>query len=140
MKKTFKLFTLLILIITVGFAACKNNAESNKEVESPAIIEHETPLLKTDVINDTINGIHIMCKYDIDNKYFSGSLMNTTNELIGGVKVKIYLSNGMTLGPNPATDLKPEAEYESTFIIDAEVQEWDKWDAQMEFENTEVQE
>lgn len=139
MKKTFKLFTLLILI-TVGFAACKNNAESKKEVESPAITKHETPLLKTDVINDTINGIHFICKYNIDNKYFSGSLMNTTNELIEGIKVKVYLSNGMTLGRSPAKNLKPESEYGSTFIIDADIKEWDKWDVQIEFENTEVEE
>jgi hypothetical protein len=137
MKKTFKLFTLLLLLFAVGFTACKNNTENKEEVKSPVIVEHETPLLKTDVINDTINGIHIICKYNIDNRYFSGSLMNTTNELIGGVKVKVYLSNGMTLDPSPATDLKTEAEYESTFIIDAEVKEWDKWDAQIEFENTE---
>ena len=137
MKKTFKLFTLLVLLITVGFSACKNNTENKEEVKSPAIIEHETPLLKTDVINDTINGVHIICKYNIDNKYFSGSLKNTTGELIEGVNVKIYLSNGMTLDPSPATNLKPEAEYESTFMIDAEVKEWDKWDAQIEFENTE---
>ncbi len=137
MKKTIKLFTLLLLLITVGFSACKNNTETQEDVKSEAIIKHETPLLKTDVINDTIHGIHIICKYNIDNKYFSGSLMNTTNELIGGAKVKIYLSNGMTLNPSPATDLKPEAEYESTFMIDAEVKEWDKWDAQIEFNNTE---
>jgi len=140
MKKTFKLFTLLILIVTVGFTACKNNAESNKEAESPAITQHETPLLKTDVINDTINGVHIICKYNIDNKYFSGSLKNTTNELISGIKVKVYLSNGIPLNSSPAGDLKPDAEYESTFVIDAEVEEWDKWDAQIEFENIETEE
>jgi hypothetical protein len=134
MKKSIKLFTLLILI-TIGFAACKNNAESNKEVESPVVIEHETPLLKADVINDTINGIHFICKYDTDNKYFSGSLKNTTNELIEGVKVQIYLSNGMSLNPSPTTNLNPEAEYESTFMVDADVKEWDKWDAQIEFES-----
>ena len=57
--------------------------------------------------------------------------MNVTDELIENVKIGVYLSNGMDLGPTPAANLEPGQE--SSVMIDADVKEWDKWAANVEF-------
>lgn len=138
MRKTLKQLTFLLLACAVGFTACNNAADSKKKIEnSQDPIEDIATLLKTDVYDDTINGVHVIFKYmGDDDKYFFGSRMNLTDETIEGFQIGVHLSNGMDLGPTPVGDLLPGQE--GSMMIDAEVAEWEKWAANVEFVKAEL--
>jgi len=110
MKIRIELLVILFLLSMVAFISC-NNAGSNvdKDVEAEpeqVLDEAKVPLLANDVFVDTINGVRVVMEYKADNKYFKGSLENVTEVPISGVKVNIYLSNGLELNKSLATELK----------------------------------
>lgn len=145
MKRTCRLFTLLLLVCVLGFTACNNNAGSKEDVESQAISENEesawdlvdleAQLLKTDVYDDTISGVHVMVKYMLDDKYFYGSLENVGDEHVVGLKLGMHLSNGMDLGPSHGADLEPGKA--GSVVIDADIKEWEKWAVYVEIGDAE---
>jgi len=142
MKHTFKLFPILFSVLLVAFTSCNNSgSKESKEVKTEPIQvvdEAKVPLLPNDVFEDTINGVHVVMAYNVDNKYFKGSLENVTEEQILGVKAIVYLSNGLVFNTSP-TDLKVDA-YETSVIMDADVKQWDKWGIEVEFTSKELTE
>lgn len=136
MKTLFKISAIVVLGSIVLFSSCNNTrSNNNKEMKTDPIQtvdEAKLTLLPNDIFEDTINGVHVFMEYKADNKYFKGSLKNVTKDMIPGIKVNVYLSNGLILNRILPTDLKVDA-YETSVIIDAEVKEWDKWGIELEF-------
>ena len=143
MKNTFKLFAFLISGLMVIFTSCNNSGgEENTSVVDDSepikvVDKANVPFLPDDAFEDTINGVHVSMAYIADGKYFKGSLENVTEELVTGVKVNVYLSNGFELLNPLPTDLKVDA-YETSVIIDADVKEWDTWGIEIDFVTDEL--
>lgn len=53
------------------------------------------------------NGARLILAYDADTNSFKGTVENTTQETLSGVRVEVHLSNGTALGPTEPADLAP---------------------------------
>ena len=51
------------------------------------------------------NGARLILAYDADSNSFKGTVENTTQETLSGVRVKVPLSHGTELAPTEPTDL-----------------------------------
>ena len=57
---------------------------------------------------DTVrSGARLVLNYDAPSSSFKGSVENTTNGILGRVRVEVHLSNGTELGPTTPTDMAP---------------------------------
>ena len=52
-------------------------------------------------------GVRLILKYDAPSNSFKGTVENTTNGVLGRVRVEVHLSNGTELGPTTPTDMAP---------------------------------
>ena len=59
----------------------------------------------TETATDTRSGVDLEISYDSSTEKFEGTLNNTSNGTVDGVRVEIHLSNGVELGPTPKIDL-----------------------------------
>ena len=53
------------------------------------------------------SGARLILKYDAPSNSFEGTVENTTNGVLGRVRVEVHLSNGTELGPTTPTDMAP---------------------------------
>ncbi len=61
-----------------------------------------------DATYDVIRGgVRLVMAYDAEDNAFSGTVENTTTQLLESVRVEVHLSNGIELGPTPPGDLGP---------------------------------
>ena len=57
---------------------------------------------------DTVrSGARLVLNYDAPSNSFKGTVENTTNGILGRVRVEVHLSNGTELGPTTPTDMAP---------------------------------
>ena len=57
---------------------------------------------------DTVrSGARLVLNYDAPSNSFKGTVKNTTNGILGRVRVEVHLSNGTELGPTTPTDMAP---------------------------------
>ena len=53
------------------------------------------------------SGARLVLYYDAPSNSFKGTVENTTNEVLGRVRIEVHLSNGAELGPTTPTDMAP---------------------------------
>ena len=64
--------------------------------------------LAPDEIFDAVrSGARLILKYDAPSNSFKGTVENTTNGVLGRMRVEVHLSNGAELGPTTPTDMAP---------------------------------
>ena len=65
-------------------------------------------MLAPDETFDAIRGgAQLILKYDAPSNSFKGTVENTTNVVLGRVRIEVHLSNGTELGPTTPTDMAP---------------------------------
>ena len=52
-------------------------------------------------------GARLIVNYDAANNAFTGTVENTTNNILSNVRIEVHLSNGTELGPTTPVDLAP---------------------------------
>ena len=53
------------------------------------------------------NGARLILSYDANGNAFTGTVENTTNNVLRQVRIEVHLSNGAELGPTTPVDLAP---------------------------------
>ena len=53
------------------------------------------------------SGARLILSYDAPSNSFKGTVENTTNNVLGRVRIEVHLSNGTELGPTPPIDMAP---------------------------------
>ena len=53
------------------------------------------------------SGARLILNYDAPSNSFKGTVENTTNGVLGRVRIEVHLSNGAELGPTTPTDMAP---------------------------------
>ena len=78
-----------------------NESEAEEEGSGAgALALHET--------FDTVrSGARLVLNYDAPSNSFKGTVENTTNGILGRVRVEVHLSNGAELGPTTPTNMAP---------------------------------
>ena len=67
--------------------------------------ESGTQYALADTAEEIRSGIELTISYDSTREVFSGTITNTTDEIVRMVRVEVHLSNGVELGPTPTVDL-----------------------------------
>ena len=68
----------------------------------------EIDTLALDETSDTVSrGVRLVLHYDAPSSSFKGTVKNTTDGVLGRVRVEVHLSNGTELGPTTPTDMAP---------------------------------
>ena len=143
-------FMLLGLVGIMVFAQ-SHDADSNEEgrgesheggsegSESGGSAEGEedgTEYVLDETYDRVRGGARLVLAYDATCNTFSGTVENSTNELLQNVRVEVHLSNGVELGPTSAIDLAPGEQVE--VILDAN-NIFDSWTAHAEVGTIEEQ-
>ncbi len=82
------------------------HASESGEEEEPG--EESGTEYSLDATYDVIRGgVRLVMAYDAEDNAFSGTVENTTGQLLESVRVEVHLSNGIELGPTPPGDLGP---------------------------------
>ncbi len=70
--------------------------------------EGSAHMLAPDEIFDMIrSGTRLILSYDAPSNSFKGTVENTTNSVLNGVRIEVHLSNGTELGPTTPTSIAP---------------------------------
>ena len=65
-------------------------------------------MLASDQTFDAVRGgARLILNYDAANNAFTGTVANTTGNVLNNVRVEVHLSNGAELGPTTPVDLAP---------------------------------
>lgn len=80
-----------------------------------------------------IDGLYVIISYHAPTSSFIGIIENTTNKIISTIKIEIYLSNAVELGPTRAENLQP-GETKNISLL-AYNQEFKEWSAVVEFQH-----
>ena len=96
-----------------------------------SVEEYGNQLKINETFEQEINGLHVIINYHAPTSSFIGVVENTTNTNILGVKVEIYLSNAVELGPTRAIDLAP-GEMKNIALL-AYWQDFKEWSVIAEF-------
>ena len=65
-------------------------------------------MLAPDETYDTVRaGARLIMRYDAPSNSFTGTVENTTNNVLTRVRIEVHLSNGVELGPTTPQDLAP---------------------------------
>ena len=75
-------------------------------------------------------GARLILAYDATNNTFSGTVENTTDEVLQSVRVEVHLSNGVELGPTTPIDLAPGEQ--ADVMMDATNMVFDSWSTHVE--------
>ena len=75
-------------------------------------------------------GARLILKYDATNNTFSGTVENTTDDVLQSVRVEVHLSNGVELGPTTPIDLAPGDQ--ADVMMDATNMVFDSWSTHVE--------
>ncbi|MCY3957489.1 MAG: hypothetical protein OXG65_04265 [Chloroflexi bacterium] len=64
--------------------------------------------LAPDAMFDAVrSGARLILSYDAAQQAFTGTVENTTSNVLGQVRIEVHLSNGVELGPTTPVDLQP---------------------------------
>lgn len=75
-------------------------------------------------------GTRLILSYNKETGSFTGSVQNTTEEMLPQIRVEIHLSNGTELGPTTPVDLNPGQS--QSIELSADGEEFDWWTAHAE--------
>jgi len=99
--KQFILIAILIVLAAV-ISACSSDTEAGEIQE-----ESGTELALSERYDQVRNGARLILSYNAQSNSFNGTVENTTDNILKGVRVEVHLSNGVELGPTIPTDLNP---------------------------------
>ena len=102
----------------------------NLEEEIIEAEESLTQLGPGETFDGTIDGLHVVMNYNAEQKLFTGTLKNTTEDTLVGIEVEILLSNGTELGPEKFAEMTPEMDFVVDFAAGEE--EFDTWTVEVE--------
>ena len=92
--------------------------------------ESGTELALNERYDEVRNGARLILAYDAQSNSFSGTVENTTDEPLKGVRVEVHLSNGKELGPTTPADLGPGEKRDVK--LTATSKDFDRWTAHPE--------
>lgn len=99
MKTIQGILSVAVVLLLVVMSGCKSNpVEGN---------EGGAQLTKTETYDQVRSGARLQMAYDTPSNTFTGTVENTTSNVLTRVRVEIHLSNGTELGPTTPTDLTP---------------------------------
>ena len=76
------------------------------------------------------NGARLVISFDTTSNSFTGTVENTTENVLSRVRVEVHLSNGMELGPTTPVDLEPGEIIDVRLTPDST--DFEKWTAHPE--------
>ena len=120
-RPIYAALALLFAATALTFAAaCSNGGEEHQSREGAG--EHggrqgqqhqqegeesANQLSKSDTYDHTRAGARLILTYSEDDNTFSGTVENTTDDVLTRVRIEVHLSNGIELGPTTPGDLAP---------------------------------
>lgn len=109
----------------------EHNGESEHEDEHSHESGESNEQLELDETYDQLRrGTRLTLSYTEETGLFTGSVENTTEELLPQVRVVVHLSNGTELGPTTPVDLDPGQS--QSIELSADSEEFDQWTASTE--------
>lgn len=81
---------------------CRGRLQRSRERE-----ESGGEFTKDQTYDHVRNSVRLKLVYDAATNAFVGTVENTTNQTVSRVRVEVYLSNGIELGPTTPTNLVP---------------------------------
>ena len=91
-----------------GESGPEGGSESGGESAASGSEEGSGATLTPDETFDMVRGgARLILSYDAPSNSFIGTVENTTNNVLGQVRIEVHLSNGTELGPTTPTDLAP---------------------------------
>jgi hypothetical protein len=112
------------------FREVKPNVLMSYEMGEP-IQELANELKMNDTYEEEVDGLQVIMNYHAPTSSFIGVVENTTNQIISNVRVEIYLSNAVELGPTKPVNLQP-GEMKNIALL-AYNQEFKDWNVVVEF-------
>ncbi len=79
-----------------------------------------------------IDGLHVIVSYHAPTSSFIGFIENTTNKIISNIRIEIYLSNAVELGPTRPGSLQPGEMKNISLLVHN--QGFSEWSVVVEFE------
>ena len=99
------LYGLPVLVASGMFL--DESPEEGGEGQRGELGESGTQYGLSDTARESRGGVNLVLQYDSARRSFTGTVTNTTVEIIRNVRVGIHLSNGVELGPTPNVELAP---------------------------------
>lgn len=111
--------------------AHSHDGESEHEGEHSHESEESDMQLGLDETYDQLRrGTRLILSYNKETGSFTGSVQNTTEEMLPQIRVEVHLSNGTELGPTTPVDLDPGQS--QSIELSADGEEFDRWTAHAE--------
>jgi len=85
----------------------EHGGAENLEIESDDGEESGLSLALDETYDVIRKGARLILRYDAQSNAFVGTVQNTTESVLSGVRVEVHLSNGTELGPTTPVDLAP---------------------------------
>ena len=137
----FALFGVLGIMVLAQSQDAENSDEGRgesheggsegRDVRGSADGEEAGRAYALDESHDVVRGgARLILKYDATNNTFSGTVENTTDEVLQSVRVEVHLSNGVELGPTTPIDLAPGDQ--ADVMMDATNMVFDSWSTHVE--------
>jgi len=105
---------MLVVLVLAGCSGDSDSGEHDGESgehsvasESDEGEESSTQFGLGDTYDEVRAGARLVISYGAAANVFTGTVENTTNEMLSEVRVEVHLSNGVELGPTSRVDLAP---------------------------------
>lgn len=108
----------------------EENSHSGEETHSHESEETGTQLGLDDTYSDLRKGVRLTLSYDSETSSITGTVENTTEEVLPQVRVSVQLSNGTELGPTSPIDLDTGESH--PVELDAAGETFESWTAHSE--------
>jgi hypothetical protein len=125
MRRLPRVFIAVFLLAGI-FRGCSSESESE---------ESGTKYKPGDSFDEVRAGTRMLLSYDAKSNSFTGTVKNTTAEVLRQVRVEVHLSNGTELGPTTPTDVAPGVTISIKLAATSVPFEW--WSAHAEVGNEE---
>jgi hypothetical protein len=113
-----------------------NTGESeHEETHDQEGEESGTQLGLEETYDQPRKGTRLILSYNSEASSFTGSVENTTKEVLPNVRVAVHLSNGTELGPTTPVNL--DAGQSKSIELTATGEQFDQWSAHAEIGNSE---
>ena len=144
MKKSKWILNVLLGLSFVYLIACqeKKTEEQKSEEQTESTGENQRDYIKGEneesgkelALNEkydrVLNGARLILTYDAESNSFLGTVENINEKKLEKVRVKVYLSNGVELGPTTTVDI--EGSKKMNIKLSTISKGFDAWTAHLE--------
>ncbi len=95
--------SMMLIFLALILGACSSGAF----LDSTADVDKDSQLALHESYEQTLDGVRITLTYTGDDNTFNGLIENTTHDTPKEVRLEIYLSNDVQLGPTASVLLPP---------------------------------